>query len=286
MTYLLSFAWVTLVAILLALAHVALGTLTATFALAFLYMPAPLVGALIAERIAGRALLGSFEGFHVQKRRLILTVIAVAIAIYLGDFALTVIFGNLAGLPGVGGLAVDQAALQLRLAEMLPDGAATPHLPPPVVLYAGAFVAALIAGFTVNGFFAFGEEYAWRGLFMDELRALGPLRANIIVGIAWGLWHAPLILMGFNYGQHALLGVPAMCVFTTAFAFVLWYARERTGSLLAPAILHGAFNGFAGIFVIMLSRRDSLIAAPVGLIGAAAIALVAVALAPRVRRPA
>ena len=48
---------------------------------------------------------------------------------------------------------------------------------------------------TVNGLFGFGEEYGWRGWLADELRPLGPVVANLVTGVLWGLWHTPLILL-------------------------------------------------------------------------------------------
>jgi membrane protease YdiL (CAAX protease family) len=111
---------------------------------------------------------------------------------------------------------------------------------------------------------------------MKELRSLGPVRANLMIGLLWGLFHAPIILMGFNYAPHQLLGVPMMVVFCTPFSFLLWRARQFTDSLLAPAMLHGAFNGYAGFFLLLVVSRDPIVSVPVGLLGAAGLALVAV----------
>jgi len=138
-----------------------------------------------------------------------------------------------------------------------------------------ALGGALVAGFTINGLFAFGEEYGWRGWLADELRPLGAFWANVITGVLWGLWHAPLILLGFNYGAYGRIGTAFMVALCIPFSFLLWRAREVTGSLLAPAVLHGAFNGFAGVFLVLLVDTNPLIAAPVGLIGAGAFAVVA-----------
>ena len=88
----------------------------------------------------------------------------------------------------------------------------------------------LAAGLTVNGLFAFGEEYGWRGVLADELRPLGLARASLLTGVLWGLWHAPIIILGHNYGTQWGCGAsPVMVMWTVPMSFLLTWARERTG---------------------------------------------------------
>ena len=113
---------------------------------------------------------------------------------------------------------------------------------------------------------------------MNEFAPLGAVRANLLTGVLWGLWHAPLILMGFNYEPYRIAGVVFTCGLTTSLSCVLWLAREYTGSLLAPAILHGAFNGFQGFLVLLIAGRNPLLIVPAGVLGWAAISIVAAGL--------
>jgi membrane protease YdiL (CAAX protease family) len=77
--------------------------------------------------------------------------------------------------------------------------------------------AGIIAGLTLNGLFAFGEEYGWRGYLWDRLANRGRLGSFVCVGSLWGLWHAPLILVvGYNYPDDRLAGIAMMTVFTIA----------------------------------------------------------------------
>ncbi len=46
----------------------------------------------------------------------------------------------------------------------------------------------------------FGEEFGWRGYLLPKLLPLGERKAYIISGLIWGVWHIPVILMGYNYG--------------------------------------------------------------------------------------
>ncbi len=261
----------------------AAGPTVVTVVLALLYMPAPLVAALIVGRLDKRPALirSTFDGFLGKLPKLVgVTVLVVAVTV-LGMIGLTWVAGNLLGLPGPGSLLTNQADLVANTLTLLPAqdadqvarlAAATPSLWGLVGL---AFVGALIAGFTINGVFAYGEEYGWRGWLADELRPLGAFWANVLTGVLWGLWHTPLILLGFNYGDYGRLGPAFMVALCIPFSFLLWRAREVTGSLLAPAVLHGAFNGFAGVFLVIVVDSNPLVAAPVGLIGAGVFAVVA-----------
>jgi membrane protease YdiL (CAAX protease family) len=254
-----------------------------TAVLALLYMPAPLVAALVMERIDHRPPLirGTFRRFWRTLPTLLLVAVTVIAALLLSMVGLNWVVGNRLDINGAGRVLFTSEDLVANTLMLLPSmdaaqvarlSAVTPSLWP---LLAVTLLAALVAGFTINGVFAFGEEYGWRGWLADELRPLGAFWANVITGVLWGLWHAPLILLGFNYGTYGRIGTAFMIALCLPLSFLFWRARQVTGSLLAPAVLHGAVNGFAGIFLIILVDANPLLAAPAGLIGATAAAVVA-----------
>jgi len=252
--YAMALGWVSLVALALyalGFHSMSAGTaLAAQLTVGFLYMPAPMVAALIVERMAGRGYLirTLFDGFWRKLPRLLVASACVVLGAYGLMVAGVFVLGNVLHVGGVGEIVSTQAALAENISQLL---------------------------FTVNGVFAFGEEYGWRGWLMNELAPLGAVRANLLTGVLWGLWHAPLIVMGFNYAPYRIAGVFAMCGLTTSLAFLLWRARQYTGSLLAPAILHGSFNGFQGFFLLLVASRNPLVSAPTGVVAWAAIGIVA-----------
>jgi len=261
--------------------------LTFQFTIAFLYMPAPLISALIAERVGRRRPLirTTFAGFGRKLPRLLLTYLVLSAAVYVAYLLFAFVFGNVVHVPGAGDLVTSQAGLARNVSTMFaaiaqgrglePPTAESLNMPPLASLYVIALVGGLFAGVTINGLFAFGEEYGWRGFLMDELRPLGAVRANLLTGVLWGLFHAPIILLGFNFEPYRIPGIFMMVVLCTPFSFLLWRARQYTDSLLIPAMLHGAFNAYAGFFLLLLVGRNPLVSLPVGLLGAAALALVA-----------
>jgi len=258
--------------------------------LAFFYMPLPIVAGLIVEKRMGRGYLLGVEKRTILRNigRVALISFATAIGIYLANLGVTLLLGNVLGIAGVGRLVTSQAEMLSAISESMPAAATQANLaatPPVGLLYTLWPFVGIIAGFTINGLFAFGEEYGWRGVLMDLLKPLGGFKANLLTGVMWGLWHAPVIVLGFNYGAARGWGVPMMCVVMTPLSFILWRSREFSRSVVAPAIIHGAFNGFAGFFLFLTLGRTTLVAVPVGVAGALALTIVA-AVMWRVAKPA
>lgn len=99
-----------------------------------------------------------------------------------------------------------------------------------------------------------GEEWGWRGYLVPKLsEKLSIVPTVLISGVIWGLWHAPLTVMGHNYGLnypgYPYTGILAMCVFCIVIGTFFSYVSLRTRSCLPAAIGHGALNGFAAIGV-------------------------------------
>jgi membrane protease YdiL (CAAX protease family) len=137
-----------------------------------------------------------------------------------------------------------------------------------------ALLQGLIAGITVNAVAGFGEELGWRGFLQKEWAFLGFWRSSLLIGLVWGLWHAPLILQGHNYPQHPVIGVLMMTIMCVLLALVFGYIRVKARSVIAAAIVHGTFNATYGLSIVLVRGGSDLTTGVTGLPGFVVLAAI------------
>jgi len=145
---------------------------------------------------------------------------------------------------------------------------------PPLVFLLIQIINSLIAGYTINAIFAFGEELGWRGYLLKALNHKKLLPVSLIIGTVWGLWHFPLILIGHNYPQHPVAGVGMMIIFCILLTPTMIYIVIKSKSVITAAIFHGVLNAFAGIHILFLVGGNDLINGITGLTGFFALLLI------------
>lgn len=139
-------------------------------------------------------------------------------------------------------------------------------------------VQSIIAGLTINAFFAFGEELGWRGYLLRELSGVRFLPASLFVGFVWGLWHAPIIALGHNYPQHPIAGIGMMVLWCMLLSPPITYITLKARSVIAAAVFHGTLNAIAGISYLYLVGGNDLTNGVTGVSGFAALLLINAAL--------
>jgi uncharacterized protein len=92
----------------------------------------------------------------------------------------------------------------------------------------------------------FGEEFGWRGYL--QLRWFGhrPLLAAVLTGTVWGVFHYPLILVGFEGYENPVVGLAIFPVFTVLQSVLQGWLRQRSGSIWTSCLAHSAANGIGG----------------------------------------
>ncbi len=123
---------------------------------------------------------------------------------------------------------------------------------PVTMLITIQIVQGLLLGPALNLFATMGEEIGWRGFLLPRLLPLGTWKALILSGVIWGLWHAPVILQGYNYPNHPYLGVLLMTVFCVLTAIIFGWLYLRTRSPWVAGIAHGSLNAWAGLPIVFL----------------------------------
>lgn len=91
---------------------------------------------------------------------------------------------------------------------------------------------------------AYGEELGWRGYLLPLLQTrLSALAASLVVGVAWFLWHVPLLyLPGYEAGGEAYpIALWAATVVLTSIVYT-WLYNGTGGSVLAVSLFHAGMN--------------------------------------------
>ncbi len=169
-----------------------------------------------------------------------------------------------------------------RLLEQRAGGVLAAQINPWTVVISQTVFAIVIAPIA-NAIPVLGEEFGWRAYLQPKLMALGGRKAMVLMGILWGAWHAPVILMGYEYGFNypgaTWLGCIVFLWFTFLLGTFLGWAALRADSVWPAVIGHGAINGFAGIVAFFTQGEPMTLLGPavvgiIGSLGFAAIALV------------
>ena len=173
------------------------------------------------------------------------------------------------------------------LLEQTAAQAGSPLPMSPQMLLMVQVIAALGPAILINAPFMLGEEFGWRAYLQPKLMPLGPRRAMLLMGIIWGVWHAPIIMMGYNYGFDypgaPWTGILAMCWMTLNVGTWLGWLTWRAGSVWPAVIGHAILNGFGPIaLVFTLPDFPSLIGPAVtGVVGGLGFLLVTLVLLAR-----
>lgn len=163
---------------------------------------------------------------------------------------------------------------------------------PPALLW-GMQVLMLLICPLLNLVTCFGEEWGWRGYLLPKVAArMKFLPTVLLTGFIWGIWHAPIIVAGHNYGMdypgYPWLGIIGMCLFCMVAGTLFSFITLKTRSCWPAVLAHGALNGTASIGVLFLADPMAcnrfVGPLPMGVIGAVAYIVVAMWIVWKMRK--
>lgn len=240
------------------------------------YMFVPMLVAIALQKWVYREPVRESLGISLRLNRWFLVGWLLPPVIALATFGVSLLVPGVEYAPQMQGM-VERFTPQLppeQLQQLKNQIASTPV----AVAFWMALLGGLIAGVTINAVAGFGEEVGWRGFLQRELAFLGFWRGSLLIGVIWGLWHAPLILQGHNYPQHPVLGVLLMTVMCVLLAPIFSYIRVKARSVIAAAIIHGTFNATYGLALVLVRGGSDLTTGVTGLPGFIVLAAVIVIL--------
>jgi len=266
LTYLLSY--------LLVILYFALGgkwIMPGSLIVATTYMFIPMLVAIIVQKTMYKESIKKPLGISFKLNRWFLVAWFLPVIISFATLGVSLLFPGVEYSPEMAGIfeRFESVLSPEQLEQMKAQAAAFPLHPFWIGLLQG-----LVAGITINAVAGFGEELGWRGFLQKELAHLGFWKSSIIIGLVWGIWHAPIILQGHNYPQHPQLGVFMMVVFTLLLSPIFSYVRLKANSVIAAAIIHGSINATVGLPLMVIKGGNDLTVGVTGLAGFIALSLV------------
>jgi uncharacterized protein len=151
----------------------------------------------------------------------------------------------------------------------------------------------------INGLLSIGEEFGWRAYLLPKLMArftggepapgsslyaAAARKASLLIGVIWGVWHFPLIIIGFSIDPtmtltRALAFLGLYVVSTCTLSVLLCWVTLRSGSVWPASIGHGFINGTSALPGMPLQGTANSLLGPglpglIGMLGYLVLALV------------
>lgn len=232
--------------------------------LGIIYMFIPTIAVLIVKKLIHREKIATdlLISFKINKWFFVAWLIIPVLAFL--TFGISLLFPDVIYSPDMSGMfsRFESMMTPEQAEQMRASVESLPLHPVWITLMQG-----LIAGITVNAIAGFGEELGWRGFLLKQFKDMNFIKASILIGFIWGIWHAPMILMGHNYPDHPVAGVFMMTILCILLSIIFLYITIKSKSVIAAAILHGTMNATNGISIMLIEGGNDLTVGMPGLAG-------------------
>jgi membrane protease YdiL (CAAX protease family) len=106
-----------------------------------------------------------------------------------------------------------------------------------------------------------GEELGWRGFALPRLeQRLSPRHATLVLGVAWGVWHAPMFFVAGSLQAREPVWLFAFAIFAWSGIHTVLHHRSRP-SIVPNLVFHGCANLTLNLVVVPAQARGHLAAA-------------------------
>lgn len=105
-------------------------------------------------------------------------------------------------------------------------------------------------------FSVLGEEVGWRGYALPcLLKRHGAVKASLLLGFLWSIWHLPLFFLPGNF--HQWIPFPWFLMQSIGLTLLMTYLYGKTnGSLLMASLFHTASNVTIGLMPVLPTAED------------------------------
>ncbi|QWT22434.1 CPBP family intramembrane metalloprotease [Bacillus sp. NP157] len=116
----------------------------------------------------------------------------------------------------------------------------------------------LTFGFLSTVMWTLGEELGWRGFLSPRLaERIGVIRAGLVVGLIWAVWHYPVLLgADYNSGTPPVYAVSCFTVMVVSMGVIMAWLREASPSVWPCVVLHASHNILVQGVLDAMTARD------------------------------
>ena len=105
---------------------------------------------------------------------------------------------------------------------------------------ASSIIPVLIMSLTSG---ALGEELGWRGYALNILqKKYAPLTASLILGLIWGFWHLPLMILSGYSGVELAYYIIAFMVAVISTSIIITFFYNKSKNIVIAMWIHFWFN--------------------------------------------
>lgn len=217
----------------------------------FLYVILMLSPSIIATIMVGKEHIynnWNIKFKNINRKEAIKYILIINIVIPFILMFYSYILSNILELRGVGSLILNTENLPSYIKEKMPNIFRNMNI---LIFSLIVFSINIFSSISINGLLGLGEEIGWRG-FLEKNISSPFIKKNIIIGIIWGGWHIPIILLnGHNYSENRYLGCLMMIMLCISISFYFSHILKKSNSLLLMGVLHGSVNAFVPFLTII-----------------------------------